>query len=208
MERIKRRTAILLISILFLTILAIVPIVGGNNVSDVKAEELPESFVDLSNIETTEELIIVMESGLQEQGKSIVSVLEEQKEVYEEELINVDIEMQDVVSAKLEEVTKAINDVPLYGVNDWKTVSIVKERAFRRKPIRSFFLRKNAKKVCKKSKRGLQTGKECDKIIVRGKNWERRQGNENENEINIKTDFDEHIGRGDAAGRDFYDKRL
>ena len=45
----------------------------------------------------------------------------------------------------------------------------------------------------------MQTGKDYDRIIVRGKNWERRQGNKNENEINIKTDFDERIGGGDVA---------
>lgn len=77
----------------------------------VQAQEVEES--DITN-ESLQEMIIAIENELHEQGESIVTVLQSQKVFYEEEFNIVKVEDQGTVTAKINTVDQAIEEVSSY----------------------------------------------------------------------------------------------
>ena len=85
--RIKERkiTIVLLMMCFLLAVFAIFPMFKGNKTNIAYAQEIKENIQDSNNALSPKELVVAIENDLNSQGKSIVSVLHNQRDYYENE---------------------------------------------------------------------------------------------------------------------------
>lgn len=111
--RIKERkiTIVLLMMFFLLVVFAMFPMFKGSKMNIAYAQE---NMQNSNNPLSPKELVVAIENDLNSQGKSIVSVLHNQRDFYENEFNTANIENKDVILAKLNTVEQAIEDVSLF----------------------------------------------------------------------------------------------
>ena len=112
----KRRIMILLlVSICFFILLPILTVIKNNNIKIVNAQEgLINEFVSNDEINSPKELVFVIEEELNDEGESVITILNSQIVFYGNELDIVSAEEQIITLAKIDEVEKAIASFSIY----------------------------------------------------------------------------------------------
>ncbi len=112
--KVRKITIVLLIMCFLLVVFAMFPMFKGNKTNIVYAQEITENMQNANNALSPKELVVAIENDLNSQGESIVSVLHNQRDYYENEFNTANSEEKDVILKKLNAVEKAIEDVSLY----------------------------------------------------------------------------------------------